>query len=41
MVDRDLIRQALAKVEGGRVVDAAEWLRISYATRASHKNQAS
>jgi Tfp pilus assembly protein PilF len=28
--ERDLIRQALAKVEGGRVVDAAKWLGVSY-----------
>jgi hypothetical protein len=30
MFERDLIRQALAKVEGGSVVDAAKWLGISY-----------
>jgi tetratricopeptide (TPR) repeat protein len=30
MFERDLIRQALAKVEGGGVVDAAKLLRISY-----------
>ena len=28
--ERDLIRQALAQVEGGRVVEAAKWLGISY-----------
>jgi len=28
--ERDLIRQALSKVEGGRVVDAAKWLGVSY-----------
>ena len=32
MFERELIRQALAKVEGGRVVDAAKWLKISYQT---------
>jgi transcriptional regulator with PAS, ATPase and Fis domain len=30
MYERELIRQALAKVEGGSVVDAAKWLGISY-----------
>jgi hypothetical protein len=30
MFERELIRQALAKVESGRVVDAAKWLKISY-----------
>jgi hypothetical protein len=30
MYERDLIRQALAKVEGGSVVDAAKCLGISY-----------
>src|ERR1041384_265706 len=30
MFERELIRQALAKVEGGSVVDAAKWLGISY-----------
>lgn len=34
--ERDLIRQALAKVEGGSVVDAAKWLRISY-QRLAHR----
>ena len=34
--ERDLIRQALAKVEGGRVVDAAKWLGISY-QRLAHR----
>jgi transcriptional regulator with PAS, ATPase and Fis domain len=28
--ERDLIRQALGTVEGGRVVDAAKWLGVSY-----------
>lgn len=28
--ERNLIRQALGKVEGGRVVDAAKWLGVSY-----------
>ena len=30
MFERELIRQALTRVEGGRVVDAAKWLKISY-----------
>jgi len=30
MYERELIRQALARVEGGSVVDAAKWLGISY-----------
>lgn len=30
MFERDLIRQALSKAEGGRVVDAAKWLKVSY-----------
>ena len=30
MYERELIRQALSKVKGGSVVDAAKWLGISY-----------
>jgi tetratricopeptide (TPR) repeat protein len=36
MFERDLIRQALAKAEGGRVVDAARWLGVSY-QRLAHR----
>jgi tetratricopeptide (TPR) repeat protein len=36
MFERDLIRQALAKAEGGRVVDAAKWLGVSY-QRLAHR----
>lgn len=34
--ERELIRQALAKVEGGRIVDAAKWLGVSY-QRLAHR----
>lgn len=36
MFERDLIHQALARVEGGRVVDAARWLGVSY-QRLAHR----
>lgn len=36
LFERNLIRQALAKVDGGSVVDAAKWLGISY-QRLAHR----
>ncbi len=36
MFERGLIRQALVKVEGGHVVDAARWLGVSY-QRLAHR----